>query len=385
MPVTSLTRVFVRKCKCPQDKQKIIYSDSRVKGLVLEARNSGGKTYYVRYRDHYGDQRNIKIGDAGVIDLDAARQRTIEVMSKVALGEDPHAERKAMRQVPMFDTFFAERYLPFVKGYKRSWKSDESLYRNHIAPVFGRQRMDAVTTADISKFHHGLCALGYAPGSANRVLILLRYMYNLAAKWQVAGLEKNPSAGVELFRLNNEKQRFLTMDEVNQLFVEIRRSPNRALEPIVSLLLLTGARKREVLDAQWADFDFNNRIWIIPITKSGKARKMPLSDEAIELLCGLKSKGKSVYLFPNPETAKPFRTIFYAWDTARKRAGLADVRMHDLRHSFASFLVNSGRSLYEVQRLLGHAHIKTTERYAHLSDETLSSAVNVVGSILKSA
>ncbi|GLQ17178.1 site-specific integrase [Maritalea porphyrae] len=385
MPIKKFTRTFVQSAKCPEEKQKTVFSDQKTKGLVLEVRASGGKTYYVRYRDQYGDQKNIKIGDATSIDLEAARRHTIQTMSRVALGADPHSERKALRQVPSFNQFFAERYLPYVKGYKRSWKSDESIYRNHVAPVFGHKRLDVVTTSDISKFHHGLCGLGYAPGTANRVLILIRFMYNLAIKWQVPNISSNPSSGVELFRLNNERQRFLTPLEVNRLFDEIKRSPNTLLEPIVSLLLLTGARKREVLDAQWADFDFNNRIWVIPITKSGKARKVPLSDEAIALVERLKSKNRSAYLFANPETAKPFRTIFYAWDTARKRAGLAEVRMHDLRHSFASFLVNSGRSLYEVQRLLGHAHIKTTERYAHLSDETLSSAVNVVGAIIKSA
>lgn len=385
MPTKKLTRQFVQHERCPAKKAKISYSDTKVRGLVLEIRASQGKTYYCRYRDPYGDQKTLRIGDATAIDLDVARQKAIDIMSKVVLGRDPHEDHQLRRAVPTFQDFFAERYLPHVKGYKRSWKSDLSLYQNHIAPVFGRRRMDDVSSAEISDFHHGLRALGYASGTANRVLILLRFMYNLALKWRLLPHRENPTAHVDLFKLNNEKQRFLTPEEVEALFAQLKNSPNKSLLPIVELLLLTGARKREVLDAQWKDFDFAQHMWVIPKTKSGKARKVPLSGSAIELLNRLPSQKRSPYLFPNPETSLPFQTVFYAWNTARKRAGLADVRMHDLRHSFASFLVNSGRTLYEVQRLLGHADIKTTQRYAHLSDETLATAVNIVGNLVKSA
>jgi integrase len=139
------------------------------------------------------------------------------------------------------------------------------------------------------------------------------------------------------------------------------------------------------LKAEWREFDLANRSWVIPLSKSGTARKVAISDPLVALLEALPSRGKSPYLFTNPATAKPYVAIWYAWNSARKRAGLAHVRIHDLRHSFASFLVNSGRGLYEVQRLLGHAHIKTTQRYAHLSDETLISAANTAGSFMPGA
>ena len=383
MPTIRFTKQSVARQECPSGKKKIIFSDSKTKGLILEVRQSQGRTFYVRYRDEYGDQKSVRIGDATVIELSAARQKAIEILSAAALGGDPQAEKAARKNVPHLDEFFIERYLPHVKGYKRSWKSDESIYRNHIAPVFGRCRMDAITRSEVSEFHHGIRALGYAPGTANRVLVLLGFMFNLARKWRLVLLTESPTDDVELFRLNNERQRFLAPEEVEALFDELKRSPNKQLLPIVNLLLLTGARKREVLDAEWQDFDFTQRMWVIPKTKSGRSRKVPLSDTAISLVQGLPSRKKSNFLFPNPDTGRPFRTIFYAWDTARKRAEMADLRMHDLRHSFASFLVNSGRTLYEVQRLLGHANIKTTQRYAHLSDETLSNAVNVVGNLIK--
>ena len=148
------------------------------------------------------------------------------------------------------------------------------------------------------------------------------------------------------------------------------------LKYIVPMLILTGARKREVLDAKWQDFDFSRRIWRIPMSKSGKARHVPLSDGAMTVLSTMPRKFECEWPFANPETGKPFCNIFSAWNTARKNARLSDVRMHDLRHSFASLLVNSGRTLYEVQHILGHTQVKTTQRYAHLSQDTLLAAAN---------
>jgi len=144
---------------------------------------------------------------------------------------------------------------------------------------------------------------------------------------------------------------------------------------IIPMLILTGARKREVLDARWEDFDFERRLWRIHTTKLGKPRFVPMSDGVINLLETV-PRHNCDWVFPNPKTLKPYVSIYCSWDSARREAGLGDVRIHDLRHSYASFLVNAGRTLYEVQRLLGHTQIKTTQRYAHLSHDTLLSATN---------
>jgi len=136
------------------------------------------------------------------------------------------------------------------------------------------------------------------------------------------------------------------------------------------------ARKREVLDARWQDFDFERRSWRIHTTKHGRPRHVPLSDGAVSLLNSMPRIAECEWAFPNPKTKKPYVSIHYSWDTVRKQAGLQDFRLHDARHSFASFLVNAGRTLYEVQHLLGHTQIKTTARYSHLSQDTLLDASN---------
>lgn len=220
------------------------------------------------------------------------------------------------------------------------------------------------------------------PGSVNRVLILLRYIYNCAIRWETPGITKNPTHGIPLLEENNKIERYLTQDEAQTLFEAVKQSDNKMLQYIVPMLILTGTRKREVLDAKWSEFDLERRIWRIGISKSGKARHVPISDGVFNLLQSVPRIDGCEYVFANPATAKPYVSIYCSWNTARKQAGLPDVRMHDLRHSFASFLVNNGRSLYEVQKILGHTQIKTTQRYAHLANDTLLDAANQVSKLV---
>lgn len=220
----------------------------------------------------------------------------------------------------------------------------------------------------------------YAAGTINRVLVLLRYGYTLALRWQIDGIERNPAKELKNIKEDNRIERFLTTEQSTRLLQTVRQSQNQLLAPIVAFLLFTGARKREALDAKWQDIDWQQKLWRIPKTKSGKVRHVPLSVGAMLVLAELGDMNtKNVeHIFANPRTGLPFVSIFYSWNTARTEAGLPELRIHDLRHSFASFLVNAGRSLYEVQELLGHADIRTTSRYAHLSRDRLREAVEVV-------
>jgi integrase len=290
-----------------------------------------------------------------------------------------------MRAVPTFAEFAAERYMPFVRGYKRSWMSDDSYLRNHLLPALGKKHLDEISKHDVIAFHQGTRAKGYALGTCNRCLILLRYALNLAVRWEIPGVTANPTKDVPLFDDPNKKERYLSQEEAQRLYEAVRQSDNPMLKFIVPMLILTGARKREVLDSKWEDFDLARRQWRIPTTKAGRPRHVPLSDGVLRLLATTPHDDDCPWAFANPKTRKPYVSFFYSWDTARKQAGLADVRIHDLRHSFASFLVNAGRSLYEVQKILGHTQVKTTQRYAHLSQDTLIDAANAAMNAIGSA
>jgi integrase len=257
-----------------------------------------------------------------------------------------------------------------------------SLLKNHLLPRFGKRYMDEITRQDIVKMHADRKASGAAPGSANRLLIMMRYIFNLTLKWEVPGIKTNPCKGIPLMEENNKRERYLSVEEAQKLYGAVCSSENTMLKFIVPMLILTGARKREVLDARWEDFDLARRVWRIPITKSGKARRVPLSDGALTLLATMPRKSDCPWAFANPATDKPYVSFFCAWNSARKKVGLQDVCVHSLRHSHASFLINAGRTLYEVQNILGHTQVKTTQRYAHLSHDTLLDATNSVNTTL---
>jgi integrase len=363
---------------CAQpDAGRMAMSDLRVRGLQLERMETGRAKWRLRFSAPNGRGRIcMTLGDASILSLADARQIAEKLLRDVALGFDPRLEKEQSKKVPTFVQFIEDQYLPYVKSYKRSWATDISLLKNHLLPRFGKRYLDEITRQDIQKMHADRKASGAAPGSANRLLIMMRYIFNLTLKWEVPGIKTNPCKGIPLMEENNQMERYLSVEEAERLYDAVCKSQNTMLKYIVPMLILTGARKREVLDAKWEDFDINRRIWRISISKSGKARHVPISDGAMTVLSSLPKNGNTGYAFANPKTSKPFVSVFVAWNTARKSAGLSDVRMHDLRHSFASLLINSGRTLYEVQHILGHTQVKTTQRYAHLSQDTLLAAAN---------
>jgi len=189
--------------------------------------------------------------------------------------------------------------------------------------------------------------------------------------------ERDPLEGVKQKECNNKIERFLNPAETARLKVCVDRSANTQLKYITALLLLSGCRKRELLDARWEQFDLGRKVWRIPTSKTGRARHVPLSDQALAVLRSVPRFEGCPWVVPNPATLKPFTAVFNAWDKARRDAHLPDLRMHDLRHSAASYMVNAGQSLYVVGQVLGHSQAKTTQRYAHLSNETLLNAVNL--------
>ena len=375
MPKLNLTQSFVNKAKVEEGITSVDYYDERIPGLLMKVLPSGRKTYYIRYKDKRKVSAQRKLGNAVILTLSDARALARRKLAEIAMGEEPFSLIQS-NPSPTLEKFAASDYIPYVKTYKKSWEMDISRIRN-LLPYFGAMRMSDIEKRDVVQLINDQLP-SYKPGSINRVIILLRYMFNLAIKWEVEGVSRNPTAGIPLLKEDNHVERFLSSEEAKALLIAIKNSKNPMLQHIISMLILTGARKREVLDAKWEDFDMERNIWRIPTTKAGKARIVPLSDTASVLLIKLRQRKRCAYAFANPVTLKPYSSVYYSWHTARKKAGLSDVRVHDLRHSFASFLVNAGRSLYEVQTLLGHTQIKTTQRYAHLSTTSLRSASNEI-------
>jgi integrase len=382
MPIEKLTPTLVRLAYCQEGKKRTDYFDSAISGYVLEVHPNGKKTFSLRYRDGHGRQKQKAIGCASVLSADQARKAATKLKARIAMGEDPVEQKKQKRSILTIDQL-SKRYLEHVRGYKRSPDIDQRYLKHHILPRFGRMRLDEVKQAEVANWLSDKGKVeGYAPATVNRFQVIMSYMYKLAKRWGLPGADINPLFGLKLLDPNNNRERFLTAEETQRLRRACSESDNPQLKDIVALLILTGCRKRELLDAKWEHFDLEKRQWRIPMSKTGKARFVPLPDAALAVLSSLKRWDRCPYVVPNPKTKLPYHSVYNSWDRARRAAGVPDVRMHDLRHSAASNMVNAGQSLYVVGQVLGHAQVRTTQRYAHLSQDTLLAAVNAAAEVM---
>lgn len=391
MPILKLTEAFIATGLVCPDKPRIEYCDADLPGLYIEVRNShpGHGTYYLRYKDATGKTCHQKLGRSTELTLADARKKAKTLKAEIALGADPRGAVKAQKAVITYAEFFADHYLPYVKPRKRSWKRDEELYRLRIHDVFGSKRLNEITRQQIQTFHSSLLDQDLAPASCDHHIKLLRQSLNLAITWDM--LEKNPAGGIKLFNVDNKVEHYLDAEELQRLLAVLRANDPPNVCAVALFLLSTGSRLNEALQATWSQIDRQNRVWRIPASnsKSKRIRSVPLNDSALDVLDSLEllstrdALTKSDYLFINRLTGKPLTTVHKVWSRLRAKAGLPHLRIHDLRHQYASFLVNSGRTLYEVQLILGHSDSKVTARYAHLSTATLQAAANSASVLIR--
>jgi integrase len=384
MPRVQLSPAFVKSSVCSDGQKKIDFYDCEQRGFLLEVRRSGGKTFYQRYTDNRGRERQFKIGPANVLTLSAARRRGRTIQAQALVGDDPQSRRTELRSIPTLAELVRDRYLPHVKSYKRSWRTDETMLRIHILPVVGSQYVDQLRAEPIAALVEKMRQKKYSTGTTNRVVIVLRHIFNLARKWRVPGVTENPTTGINLAPDVN-RERFLSLEEAQRLIVSIEQDENKVAANAIMLLLLTGARRNEITYAKWEHVDLEKRTLLVPLSKSGKPRSIALNGAAVELLRAIQANSSNPYVFPSPTTGRPSPSLYFPWQRIRVRAGLPDLRLHDLRHSFASFLVNRGVSLYVVQGLLGHGNTRYTQRYAHLTADTLRDAAEAAGSAIADA
>ena len=381
MPRVRLSPSFVKSASCPTGSKKIDFFDCEQRGFMLEVRCSGGKTFYQRYTDTRGRERQFKIGPADVLRLSVARREARAISAQALVGADPQARRAELRAIPTLSELVRDRYLPHVTSYKRSWRTDETMLRVHILPVLGSQYVDRVRSEPIAELIQKMRDKGYATGTTNRVVIVLRHIYNLARKWRTPGVSENPTTGLTLAPDVN-RERFLNIEEAQRLISSIEQDENEVAAKAIMLLLLTGARRNEITHAKWEHVAWDKKTLLVPLSKSGKPRGIALNASAMALLRSIRAANNSLFIFPAPTTSRPSPSLYFPWQRIRVRAGLPDLRLHDLRHSFASFLVNKGISLYVVQGLLGHSNSRFTQRYAHLTPDTLLEAAETVGAIV---
>jgi integrase len=359
------------------------YSDTEVIGLRLAVNKAGRKFFYFRFTFN-GEKRVIKLGEYGAMTIPEARKKALEMRADIDAGIDPTIERDRIRGIPTFKDFALNDYMEWAKSMKRSWNADLSKFNNHLIPKFGNRRLTEVTMRDI-QLYHAQVRQSHSAGTANRHLSVISKMYKCAIQWGV--VERNPCTGVKKFQENNAQQRFLSPDEIRRLYKAMDDMNGRSVMTIASLklLLLTGTRRSEALTARWENVDLERGIWRIPHTKNGRAHHVMLSDEAKDLLAKLPKVEGSPWVFPGRDPSKHVVDPRKCLDQLMDAAGIERIRIHDLRHTFASLCAQSGHDLYLIKQALNHSDIQVTQRYAHLTSENLRTAVQSVGSIVSQA
>jgi integrase len=348
---------------------------------------------------------------------EAARKEAKKLLGDVERGRDPSAERKAARQAEtvaeLCDRFLEEH----ARQHKRqsSYDADERNIRNHVKPVLGRLRVADVTRADVDRLKRNVKEGKTAydqkedregwqnsrkkrarrivkggPGAANRVLALTSKMFNLAERWGLRPDGTNPCRHVEKYK-EQKQERYLSADELARLADALSEAERTATElpgvvAAVRLLVLTGCRLSEILTLRWEHVDFANACLRLPESKTG-AKVVHLNAPALEVLSGLKRLEKCPWVVLGAKTEKPedrkhLVNLEKPWRRIRAKAGLNDVRLHDLRHSFASVAVGLGEGLPMIGKLLRHTQTQTTARYAHLAADPVKAATERVGAAL---
>ena len=386
--IVNLKTVVPDKLVCPEGKRRIEYCDTGGTSLYCEVRatsSPGQGTYYLRYKDANGKTCHQKLGRTTDIDLDEARRRAKTLKAEITLGKDPRADAKARKAVLTFDVFFREHYLPYAKVHNRGWLKKSQLYDLRLKEKFGSKRLDQIKRHEISAWHVSLREDGLSPAYADRFLAILRHALNMAVEWEM--LEKNPATGVKLFNIDSNRTYRLNSDEVSRLVATLNSYKNRPVCLIALFALSTGMRIGEILKTRWSDINKEDRALLVPASnaKTKKSRSIPLNDSAISVLDQLDTEGKFDHVFINRRSGKPYTTISRQWVKVREAAGLPRLRIHDLRHQFASLLVNEGVSLYIVKSLLGHSQISTTEKYSHLANDSLLKSSGLVADIINNS
>lgn len=378
----NLTDTFIKTIKPEKNNKR--YYDTQIIGFGVVITPNNVKSFIYRYKFE-GKEKLTTIGKVGFLTTAQAREKALELKSSLIKGVDLKAEEA--KSITFKE--LADIYLKKADIRSKTITDYNNYLKLYLLPKFGKKPINEIKKVDIENFHKSLSNIKV---TANRCLQLISSLFNYAVKMEI--LDKNPAQYIKKFQ-ELKKERYLSEKELDLLLDFLQKS-NKLQAKLVRLIFFTGARRGEIFGATWNDFDLKNKTWHKKAfqVKQKKDSYIPLNDEAINILKGLKEKigefqiednigiGEK-YVFVNYRTKKPLNNISKFWRTLKKETKINDLRIHDLRHNFASMLINKGVSLEVIGKLLGHSNIATTQRYAHLVHDSLKNATNLLNDLTK--
>jgi len=390
MATGRISKTAVDTLVCGPEKDREVLWDDKNPGFGVVAYPSGAKVYVVQYRTA-GRSHRVKLGRHGKITPDQARDAAKVMLGKIVSGDDPAAVRRDARSAPTLNDVAAD-FLKFKTAKKKpgTVKGYESALRVHIPPELGKLRITDIRKTDLQRLH---TKLSDKPYRANRTVAILSSLFTWAVDEGLLPAATNPVHGV---KLNPEapRERFLKSDELARLGDILTRgevgegASRRKLDPFavaaIRLLIFTGARLREILHAKWTEVDVDRGMIFLPDSKTG-AKPIYLSTASLAILATLPRLKGSPYVIPGEKDGKPRYDLRKPWAAICEAAGLQGLRIHDLRHSFASVGAGASLGLPIIGKLLGHAQAATTNRYAHVDDDPMRRAVETIGASISKA
>ena len=360
--------------------------DENIPGFGLRVMPSGRKSFVVQYRAGRRPRR-MSLGPSTVLTCDQARTRAITIIAAVRNGEDPSADRAAKRNAATV-TDLAERFDKehiSVRLKPSTAKEYRNTLKRFILPALGRLAVPEITRADVAKFHHDL---RHIPYQANRCLEVVSKMFVLAEMWGLRPDGSNPRKHIRKYP-EEKRERCLSAAELRRIGEVLREMESERVEfssaiLAARVLILSGCRLGEIMTLKWDYIDFDERVLRLPDSKTGK-KIVHLGAPAVEYLHDAQRIDGNPWVITGTLTGKPLSDLQPFWQRVRARAGVKDVRIHDLRHTFASTAVASGQGLPMIGKLLGHTQVQTTARYAHLAADPVKSAADSVAASLREA